>query len=232
MIPALPGDWQSIVGDERAKPYFQALEAYVAAEQALGPVFPPPEEIFAALSLTPYERVRALILGQDPYPTPGHAHGLAFSVRPGVKPPGSLTNIFKELKTDIGCAVPTQNGSLIGWAEQGVLLLNAVLTVRAGDPLSHRAKGWEVFTDEVIRKVSEKRSPVVFVLWGAHAQKKRPLIDTARHAIVTSAHPSPLSARTGFFGSRPFTAINTALAGWGSPPIDWASRDREMKPAP
>jgi uracil-DNA glycosylase len=161
-----------------------------------------------------------LLLGQDPYPTKGHAHGLAFSVQPGVRVPASLRNMYKELATDVGVVAPS-HGSLVSWAEQGVLLLNAVLTVREGEPNSHRGRGWEIFTDEVIRKVNAKKTPVVFVLWGAYAQKKIPLIDTSRHKIVKAAHPSPLSAKNGFFKSRPFSQINAALEAAGRKPIDW-----------
>jgi len=164
--------------------------------------------------------VSVLLLGQDPYHGEGQAHGLSFSVRPGVRVPGSLSNIYKELRDDVGFKIPN-NGHLAPWAEQGVLLLNAVLTVRAGEPNSHKGKGWETFTDAVIRKVSEKAEPVVFVLWGKYAQKKVALIDAGRHAVVQCAHPSPLAARQGFFGCRPFSAVNKALKAAGRPEIDW-----------
>ena len=160
-------------------------------------------------------------MGQDPYHGAGQAHGLAFSVRPGVRPPASLGNIFKELKTDLGIVASIGSGDLTPWARQGVLLLNAVLTVRDGEPLSHRGKGWERFTDAVLQAVSEGPLPAVFVLWGAQAQKKRTLIDVTRHEVIESAHPSPLSARTGFFGSKPFSRINAALKIWGRSEIDW-----------
>jgi uracil-DNA glycosylase len=177
-----------------------------------------------AFRLTPYERIRVVILGQDPYPGPGQAHGLAFSVKPGVAPPPSLLNIFKELASDVGCRIPN-NGCLVPWARQGVLLLNAVLTVRAGQPGSHRGKGWELFTDAVIRLVNARRTPVVFVLWGRDARGKAPLIDRRRHAIVEGVHPSPMSAHMGFFGSRPFSRINRALRGFDHPQIDWQIPD-------
>src|SRR5262249_43274246 len=171
------------------------------------------------------DEVRVVILGQDPYHDEGQAHGLAFSVRPGVKPPPSLHNIFKELRDDLGCRVPN-NGYLVPWAEQGVLLLNAVLTVRAHSPNSHKSQGWEKFTDAVIRQVSAKDDPVVFVLWGGNAQRKLPHIDADRHVVIQSAHPSPLSAKNGFFGSRPFSKINAALREAGKPEVDWQIRDR------
>jgi uracil-DNA glycosylase len=208
-IPPLPAGWPSLE-PETTKPYFKELRAFLNEDSAEHEIFPPARDVFHALQLTPLRSVRVLILGQDPYPGPGQAHGLAFSVRPGVKPPASLRNMFKELKSDVGIDTPT-TGSLESWARQGVLLLNAVLTVRAGEPNSHRNRGWETFTDEVIRLVNRKKSRVVFVLWGAYAQKKAPLIDTSRHIIIKAAHPSPLSARSGFFGSKPYSSINKAL---------------------
>ncbi len=220
----IPPAWHALLADEFPKPYFQALEAFVDAERAAHPVFPPADDVFNALKLTPHGRVAVMVLGQDPYHDDNQAHGLAFSVRPGIKPPPSLVNIFKELKSDLGCRVPN-NGYLVPWAEQGVLLLNAVLTVRAHKPASHKGKGWETFTDAVIRAVNAKDTPVVFVLWGAYAQKKQALIDTNRHTIVQSVHPSPLSARNGFFGSRPFSQINTALRAAGKTEIDWQIPD-------
>jgi uracil-DNA glycosylase len=224
MIPPLPPSWQAVVGDERQKPYFRELEQFVDEERREHTVFPPQDEVFTALKLTPYDQVRVFLLGQDPYHDDGQAHGLAFSVRPGVKPPPSLINIFKELHNDLGCKVP-DNGYLVPWAEQGVLLLNAVLTVRAHAPTSHKNKGWEKFTDAVIRAVGEKEDPVVFLLWGGYAQKKVKLIDTGRHTIIQSAHPSPLSAKSGFFGSKPFSKVNEALRAAGKPPIDWQLPD-------
>jgi len=196
------------------------LHNFLAAERQTHTVYPPESDVFNALRLTPYAHARVLILGQDPYHDEGQAHGLAFSVRPGVKPPPSLVNIFKELHDDLGYRVPN-NGDLTPWAAQGVLLLNSVLTVRAHSPASHRGKGWEIFTDTIIRAVAAREDPIVFVLWGAFARKKRALIDTGRHTIVESAHPSPLSAHAGFFGSRPFSAINNALYDAGKNPVDW-----------
>ncbi|HRF46262.1 MAG TPA: uracil-DNA glycosylase [Anaerolineales bacterium] len=212
--------WRPILIEETEKPYFKTLRQFVAEERRQGVVYPPKEQEFAALHLTPFEKVSVLILGQDPYHGPNQAQGLCFSVRRGVPPPPSLQNIYKELRDDVGCAIPT-HGDLTHWAEQGVLLLNAVLTVRAGQAASHGGKGWETFTDAVIQAVNAKTDRVVFVLWGAYARKKAPLIDTARHVIIQSAHPSPLSANNGFFGSRPFSKINAALREAGRPEIDW-----------
>lgn len=216
----LPGSWQERLGDELRKPYFQELRDFVDRERRTHEVFPPEDEVFTALRLTPYRSVRVMTLGQDPYHGPGQAHGLAFSVRPGVRPPPSLKNIFRELHDDVGCPVP-QTGYLAPWAEQGVLLLNAVLTVRSGEPNSHKGKGWEKFTDAVIRAVNAKEERVVFVLWGAYAGKKRELVDESRHTVVQSVHPSPLSAKRGFFGSQPFSQINDALREAGRGEIDW-----------
>ncbi|HEX2092981.1 MAG TPA: uracil-DNA glycosylase [Longimicrobiaceae bacterium] len=220
----LPASWQAVVGEELEKPYFPKLREFVEEERRNHAVYPPDGEEFTALELTSYEATSVVILGQDPYHGPGQAHGLAFSVRPSVRPPPSLKNIFKELKSDLGCKIPN-NGYLVPWAEQGVLLLNTVLTVRAGEPNSHKGKGWEKFTDAVIRKVGHKDEEVVFVLWGAPAGKKIELIDTERHTIVQSVHPSPLSAKRGFFGSKPFSQINAALREAGRPEIDWQIPD-------
>jgi uracil-DNA glycosylase len=224
MTPPIPTSWQPALAGETEKPYYQNLQRFVAEERQNYTVFPPEPEVFTALELTPYERANVLLLGQDPYHDDGQAHGLCFSVRPGVPPPPSLVNMFKELKSDVGFRIPN-NGYLAHWAEQGILMLNAVLTVRAHQPNSHKNKGWEKFTDAVIRTMNDKQSPVVFVLWGGYAQKKLSLIDAGRHTIVQSAHPSPLSARNGFFGSRPFSKINTALRAAGQPEIDWQIPD-------
>jgi uracil-DNA glycosylase len=217
----LPPSWRGVLADEIEKPYFQELARFVAKERETSQVFPPDDEVFSALELTPYDDVRVLVLGQDPYHDDDQAHGLCFSVRPGIKPPPSLVNIYKELESDVGVK-PPKSGSLIPWAKQGVLLLNAVLTVRAHTPNSHKDKGWEQFTDAVIKKVSEKRQRVVFLLWGAYAQKKAKLIDDKRHTVIKGVHPSPLSARNGFFGSKPFSTINHALEESGSRPVDWS----------
>jgi uracil-DNA glycosylase len=220
----LPHSWQAVVGEELDQPYFHKLSEFLDAERAQHQVFPPTDKVFSALELTPYDKVSVVILGQDPYHDDGQAHGLAFSVQPGVKPPPSLVNMFKELRDDLGCRVPN-NGYLVPWAEQGVLLLNTVLTVRAHSPASHKGKGWEKFTDAVISRVAEKSDRVVFVLWGAHAQKKRALIHGGDDVLVESAHPSPLSAKNGFFGSRPFSKVNAALRQAGKPEINWQLPD-------
>ena len=216
--------WRPVLIAETEKPYWKPLQQFVKGERQKYTVFPPDKEIFATLHLTPYEKVSVLILGQDPYHEAGQAHGLCFSVRPDVAIPPSLQNIYRELHDDLGCRIPN-NGCLMPWAEQGVLLLNAVLTVRAHQANSHQGKGWENFTDAIIRAVNDKSDRVVFVLWGAYARKKAPLINTARHVIIQSAHPSPLSAANGFFGSRPFSKINAALREAGQPEIDWQIPD-------
>ncbi len=213
-------DWNPLLRGEFDKPYWTALQRFVVQERARAPVYPSQEETFAALRLTPHAQVKVLILGQDPYHGPGQAHGLCFSVRQGVTPPPSLQNIFKELREDLACP-PAPHGDLSDWARQGVLLLNAVLTVRAGVAGSHAKRGWETFTDEVIKVAGAKRDPVVFVLWGAYARRKKALIDQSRHVVIESAHPSPLSAHQGFFGSRPFSRANEALAAAGREPVQW-----------
>ena len=213
-------DWNPVLRGEFAKPYWPDLRDFVAAERQRGTVYPPAEEVFAALHLTPYAETKVLILGQDPYHGARQAHGLCFSVRRGVAVPPSLVNIHKELHDDLGIPEP-DHGNLEAWAVQGVLLLNTTLTVRAGQATSHAGKGWEMFTDEVIRTVAAKDDHVVFILWGSHARKKRGLIDGSRHTIIESAHPSPLSAHNGFFGSRPFSRANAALVAAGRDPIDW-----------
>ncbi len=215
----LPKGWE-VLQSEIQKPYFENLEKFVASERARATVFPPAGEEFNALKATPLDKVRVFILGQDPYHGPNQAHGLAFSVLPEVSLPPSLNNIYKELKDDLGIT-PPKTGYLQKWAEQGVLMLNAVLTVRRGEANSHKGKGWETFTDAVIRAVSDQDNPVVFVLWGNYAQKKEKLIDTTKHVIIKSAHPSPLSAHNGFFGSKPFSKINSALEKKGRGEIDW-----------
>lgn len=213
-------DWNPVLRSQFAEPYWRELQAFVVDERAGHQVFPGPDEVFAALHLTPYASVEVVILGQDPYHGPGQAHGLCFSVRPGVTAPPSLRNIFTELESDVG-ATPPRSGCLDTWARQGVLLLNTSLTVRAHQAASHQGKGWEVFTDAVIRAVDAKAERCVFLLWGAAARRKKVLIDSRRHTIIESAHPSPLSARNGFFGSRPFSRANDALVAAGRPPIDW-----------
>ncbi len=216
----LPAGWRRVLQDALANPAFTRLQAYVEQERRRHTVYPPEEDLFSAFRLTPYEQVKVLVLGQDPYHGAGQAHGLAFSVRPGVRPPPSLVNMFKELHDDLGLPVP-RDGSLVPWAERGVLLLNAVLTVREATPNSHAGQGWEAFTDAVIRAVSDKPEPVVFVLWGAYAQKKQKLIDPRRHVVLAGPHPSPLSASRGFFGSKPFSRANAELQKRGQAPVDW-----------
>lgn len=219
MIPEIPISWQKQLAAEREKPYFAKLEEFVAAEQAEHTIYPPHEKIFSALDLTSYEETKVLLLGQDPYIQKGQAHGLCFSVEDkSARIPPSLRNIYKELKDDLGVE-PPKHANLTAWAKQGILMLNVVLTVREGQSNSHKNKGWENFTDEIIRLVNEKETPVVFVLWGAHAQKKIPLIDQEKHSIVQGAHPSPLA--TGFLGSRPFSKINKYLRESGQTEIDW-----------
>jgi uracil-DNA glycosylase len=213
-------DWNPILRGEFDKPYWRELQQFVGAERARHAVYPPHDNVFAALHLTPYADTRVLILGQDPYHGTGQAHGLCFSVPAGVQIPPSLANIHRELAADVGVPVPG-HGSLEAWARQGVLLLNATLTVRAGQAGSHQGKGWETFTDEVIAAVNAKPEHVVFVLWGSYARKKRALIDARRHTIIESPHPSPLSAHNGFFGSRPFSRANAALIAHGQQPVDW-----------
>jgi uracil-DNA glycosylase len=214
-------DWNPILKAELEQSYFAELRTFVKEERAKGPVYPAPHEEFAALHLTPYADLKVVILGQDPYHGPGQAHGLCFSVRDGVPPPPSLVNIFKEMHTDLGLPIPT-TGCLEPWARQGVLLLNATLTVRARDAASHQGKGWERFTDAVIRATNEHPEPLVYILWGASARKKKSLIDTSRHVIIEAAHPSPLSAHNGFLGSRPFSRANEALVAVGREPVDWS----------
>ncbi|MEM8925414.1 MAG: uracil-DNA glycosylase [Actinomycetota bacterium] len=213
-------DWNPVLREEFAKPYWNELQTFVHEERSRHQVFPPHDEVFAALHLTPYAEVKVLLLGQDPYHGPGQAHGLCFSVKPPVAPPPSLQNIFAEMGTDLGID-PPDHGSLQHWATQGVLLLNATLTVRAHKAGSHQKKGWETFTDRVIQAVNDKQDTVVFILWGSYARRKKELIDTGRHHVIESPHPSPLSAHRGFFGSRPFSRTNEALTAAGRQPVDW-----------
>ena len=217
----LPSSWHAVLADEMAKPYFKDLMDFVNYERENSTVFPPEEDMFKAFELTPFEQVKVVLLGQDPYHDEGQAHGLCFSVLPGIKPPASLANIFKELEADVGCR-PPGHGNLQHWAEQGILLLNTVLTVRAHTPGSHKNKGWEKFTDAVIRTLSGRNDPVVFALWGDFARKKSTLIDDRRHRVLMGPHPSPIMGKgPKFLGSRPFSAINRALEELGYPAIDW-----------
>jgi uracil-DNA glycosylase len=219
----LPPSWQAALSDELNKPYFKELSQFVDDQRKNHTVFPPEDDVFNALKFTPYDQVKVMLLGQDPYHDDGQAHGLCFSVRPGIKPPPSLVNMFKELKSELGCTIPN-NGYLEPWARQGVLLLNAVLTVRAHEPNSHKDKGWEKFTDAVIRAVNDKPDPVVFLLWGGYAQKKEKLIDAKKHKVLKTAHPSPLSVKK-FFGSKPFSSCNHALEELSKTPINWQLAD-------
>jgi uracil-DNA glycosylase len=219
---ALHESWKAPLLPEFEADYMARLEAFLLGEKAAGKqIFPNSEEWFRALELTPLEKVRVVILGQDPYHGPGQAHGLCFSVQPGVRPPPSLVNIYKELQTDLGISRP-HHGFLEHWATQGVLLLNSVLTVEMTKAASHRGKGWEKFTDAVIRLVNAKADPVVFMLWGNYAQKKADFVDSARHLVLKAAHPSPLSAHNGFLGCRHFSQCNAFLESKGLTPIDWA----------
>lgn len=220
MVHFLQNDWAEVLDEEFEKPYYKELREFLKHAYASERVYPPMEDIYNALRVTPYASTKVVILGQDPYHGPGQAHGLSFSVRPGVQPPPSLLNIFKEMESDIGCARPN-HGCLLGWAEQGVLLLNTTLTVAQGRPKSHAGHGWATLTDAIIAKLSARQTPIVFILWGAHAQSKVALIDTHRHHIIKSPHPSPLSASRGFFGSRPFSRANAYLIQDGLDPIDW-----------
>ena len=214
--------WKKILKDEFSKPYFQQIPLHIKTEKEQGKIiYPPGSVIFNAFNLTPFNKVKVVILGQDPYHGPKQAHGLCFSVQTGVPPPPSLINIFKELHDDIGVPIPN-HGNLTHWAQQGVFLLNASLTVRAGEPMSHSKIGWAQFTDTVIKKISDLKEHVVFMLWGKFAQEKRTLIDESKHLILRSVHPSPLSAYGGFFGSKHFSKANAYLISKGIDPVDWS----------
>jgi uracil-DNA glycosylase len=216
----LKNDWAPLLEGEFKKPYYQQLRKNLLHEYQTRVVYPDMYDIYNALHYTPYNDTKVVIIGQDPYHGPGQAHGLSFSVKPGVGIPPSLQNIYKELQTDLGCYIPN-NGYLVKWTEQGVLMLNAVLTVRAGIPNSHKGLGWEMFTDKVIETLSQRETPVVFILWGNFAQQKQQLITSSRHYIIKSPHPSPFSANRGFFGSRPFSRTNAILRKLGMQEIDW-----------
>lgn len=220
MLEELSAGWLKYLKPETEKEYYKNLTEFVEEEYKTKEVFPPKDEIFNALKYTSYKDARVVILGQDPYPTKGVANGLAFSVNPDIKIPRSLMNIYKELHTDLGCFIPN-NGCLTKWAKQGVLLLNTSLTVLSGKPNSHAKKGWERFTNKIIGVMNEKTSPVVFILWGGSARSKKILIKNPIHLILESAHPSPLSASRGFFGTKPFSKTNEFLIKNGLAPIDW-----------
>lgn len=218
-------EWDDILADEFKKDYYLKLREFLKYEYSHYHIYPNMYDIFNAFKHTPYGKVKAVILGQDPYHGPGQAHGLCFSVKEGVTPPPSLKNIFKELESDLGFA-PPKNGTLTKWASEGVMLLNTTLTVREGKPLSHKGKGWEILTDEVIRKLNEKQTPVAFILWGGNARAKKPLITNPIHGIFETVHPSPLSAFNGFFGCKHFSKVNEFLTSRGIEPIDWKLGDQ------
>lgn len=221
---AISGDWLEQIGQEFRKPYYAKLYEFVKEEYSNRVIFPPSGDIFNALHYTPYNNVKVVILGQDPYHEVNQAHGLCFSVLPGNPAPPSLQNIYKELNSDLGCRIPN-NGYLRKWAEEGVLMLNTVLTVREHAANSHQGKGWEQFTDAIIEAVNRLDRPIVFMLWGRPAQKKIPMLDANKHLILTAAHPSPLSAYNGFFGCRHFSKANEFLVANGQQPIDWQIED-------
>ncbi|MBE6915122.1 MAG: uracil-DNA glycosylase [Ruminococcaceae bacterium] len=213
-------DWDELLKSEFQKEYFVKLKGFLVAERANHTVFPPKDEVFNALRYTAYQDVKVVILGQDPYHGEGQAHGLAFSVKPGVDAPPSLVNIYKELQSDLGIPVPN-HGNLVSWAKQGVLLLNTALTVRKDEANSHRNKGWEIFTDRIISLLNEREKPMVFLLWGRNAAEKEELVSNQRHMVLKAPHPSPLSAHRGFLGCRHFSKTNAVLRACGETPIDW-----------
>jgi uracil-DNA glycosylase len=216
----LKNDWHSLLEDEFKKDYYLELRKFLINEYRTKTIYPDMHDIFNALHYTAYKDVKVVVLGQDPYHGPNQAHGLSFSVKPGIPAPPSLMNIYKELNSDLGCYIPN-NGYLKKWADQGVMLLNTVLTVRAGQANSHQNIGWEHFTDKVISLLNDREDPIVFILWGSNAQSKLKIINNSRHYIIKSPHPSPLSAHRGFFGSKPFSSTNKFLVSTGKKPIDW-----------
>ncbi len=218
--PQIETSWQEILADDFNAPYFHELKQFLIAEKKSHTIYPPGGQIFTAFNLTPFNKVKIVILGQDPYHGAGQAHGLCFSVARGIKKPPSLVNIFKEIRDDLGLEIP-ENGNLESWAEQGVLLINATLTVRAGQAGSHQNKGWETFTDKVITKLSEQKENLIFLLWGNFAIAKKELIDQNKHHILASTHPSPFSANRGFLGCKHFSKTNELLLEMGKTPIDW-----------
>ena len=226
-MAGISGRWYNALKDEFSKPYYASLYRTIKKEYSERVIYPPSGDIFNAFHLTPLENVKVVILGQDPYHEPGQAHGLSFSVKGNVPPPPSLVNIYQELNRDLGCYIP-DNGDLTKWAEQGVLLLNTLLTVRAHAAFSHKGIGWETFTDAAIRAVAAEDRPIVFILWGRPAQEKQKFITNPKHLVLTSPHPSPLSAHRGFFGSRPFSKTNAYLRSCGIEPIDWQIENRNQ----
>lgn len=220
MSEILKNDWKNYLNSEFQKDYYIKLKEFLANEYNSKIIYPDRHDVFNALNFTPYEKVKVVILGQDPYHGPNQAHGLSFSVNPGIKTPPSLVNIYKELHTDLGCYIPN-NGYLKKWADQGVLLLNTVLTVKAGEANSHKGIGWENFTTTIIELLNKKDTPIVFILWGNNAISKAKLITNPKHLIIKSVHPSPLSASRGFFGSKPFSKTNEFLISTNQKPIDW-----------
>lgn len=223
----LKNDWADYLEAEFTKDYYVQLHQFLNEEYMNQTIYPAMQDIFNALHYTPFHQVKVVILGQDPYHGPNQAHGLSFSVQPGIAPPPSLRNMFKELQDDLDIT-PPNHGCLIDWTKQGVLLLNAVLTVRAGQAHSHRKMGWEQFTNQVIQTINEKSTPVVYILWGRAAQQKEKLIDTTKHHVIKSVHPSPLSAYRGFFGSKPFSTANELLEADGITPVDWSLPNDEV----
>lgn len=219
-MPPISNDWSLALSPEYKKEYYKKLFDFIGKEYATQTIFPPGDDIFNAFHLTPLSEVKCVIIGQDPYHNVGQAHGLCFSVKPDVETPPSLVNIYKELESDLGCYIPN-NGYLVKWAKQGVLMLNAVLTVRAHQAASHQNKGWEMFTDAAIRAVNEQDRPIVFLLWGSFAQKKAAMLNNKKHLILQAPHPSPLSAYRGFFGCKHFSQTNEFLKANGIEPIDW-----------
>ena len=222
MSPQIDPSWLSVLQPQFDAPYFAELKSFLVAERAQHTCYPPGNKIFAAFDSTPFDSVKVVILGQDPYHEPGQAMGLCFSVPHGIAVPPSLVNIIKEINADLGVDIPLSGGDLSGWAEQGVLLLNATLTVRAHQAGSHQRHGWELFTDAAIRELSSRRSGLVFLLWGSYAISKKTFIDSGKHLVLTAPHPSPLSAYRGFFGCRHFSQANAYIASHGQQPVDWS----------
>ncbi len=217
----MPYSWSQLIDEESTKPYYRELQSFLKSERKKYEIYPPEKEVFSAFELTPFDKVKVVVLGQDPYHGEGQAHGLSFSVKKGIKVPPSLANIYKELKADQGIEIPN-HGNLKNWARQGVLLLNTVMTVRKAEANSHQGKGWEIFTDRVVEALSTQKSDLVFILWGGPSQKKASKVNPDHHHLILSPHPSPLSSYRGFFGSKPFSRTNDFLRKSGKEPIDWS----------